>query len=855
MAYGRKFTISYKRLSNSTTTIDILERDYSGSVTELTPAADPLKINFIGDAEKIFDSSIGSGATICVYAPTLTLTSLYTEDPLKYMVKIYNGTYSGGTLAWQGYLNTGIYTEDYSTSSALGTAITLMANDGMAVLDVIPYLNTDGSNYEGVTTIATVLKRILDKLGLTFTDVIYNGNISLLPNGLATNVFLYTSVYNGNYIDEGGKEMKCREVLNAITSVLGVTASFKADKFYLLDLINLHSTSNGKKHSRVHFGYVSTHSVGGYLDISTSAIKWFETGAMLDVTPTFNQVKVKFDPYIFTGFNYSFKDSGNHILTNNNYNWTSRGSFYYPAGLTGFKGWTVTTPNSAYIFADGHKETTTSSPMYFITTVPNLAIGDYYLSYFSYRPANSPASYDDVSAIKVLFSVYVSTNGYDFDNIVGRSNLTSFVVKYGLKVGDYYKQNGTNTWSLIKDELNITVLPLEGQTYMNDQWIEVSAIVALTRANVDVLSGNITVDIIKPSSSLADYVFIKEVKVEIVKYSDEKPISNSGTEVEGKELNATTTKSPVNIDLVHGISTVGSSRGGLRNSQTGLLLKGFYRDITDESRYDSANLILQNVISQYYKPRYRITGTLNAVTYRTLLPLYLIKDSTYMSTRGFYIVSGTYKDKDESFEVDLIELESTRADVEGGFIPAATLYIIPSSAGFYEAGTPKGDNSITVNSNLTWTCERSATWITCSKYGDIAGVSDVTITVSNNTGGLERTGNVTFKIGSTIMRTCTITQDGDHLRVTPEFLTFDDDGVPYTNDDIVIDTTESWTITCSEAWITVDDYSGTGSQTINVIIAPNTNPDVRQGHVKISATGFADEYVYIYQDGFSNLSW
>ena len=110
MAYGRKYTTYYKRRSGGTTTIDILKNGYSGSVTTLTADLNALEIEFAGDVENIYASTVGTGAVIRVIATPLTLTELFTADPQEFIVKIYNGG-TGTNLVWQGFVSPEIYGE------------------------------------------------------------------------------------------------------------------------------------------------------------------------------------------------------------------------------------------------------------------------------------------------------------------------------------------------------------------------------------------------------------------------------------------------------------------------------------------------------------------------------------------------------------------------------------------------------------------------------------------------------------------------------------------------------------------------------------------------------------------------
>ena len=112
-------------------------------------------------------------------ATPLTLMELFTTNPQEYVVKVFNGT-TGDTITWQGFLNTGVYSEDFSVSSALKTPITITANDGMAVLDKISYkVSETGAYYTGFSTIRTVLTNIFGKLGISFLQMVTNTTLEI----------------------------------------------------------------------------------------------------------------------------------------------------------------------------------------------------------------------------------------------------------------------------------------------------------------------------------------------------------------------------------------------------------------------------------------------------------------------------------------------------------------------------------------------------------------------------------------------------------------------------------------------------------------------------------------------------
>ena len=323
MAYGLKYRSEYYRKSGAQTTINILEKDYSGDVTDVLAAGDPLRISFSGNVEDVYKPTIGTGAIIkLISQPIMALTSddtlldLFTDDPMKFIVKVYNGVEEDSSegrddLIWQGFLSPDVYHKNYSYP--LRSPITLVCNDGLSVLDKISYSQTEGGiAYTGLTTIQTVLTNIFGKLGTKYDNIRMSSDL-LIEDTAVSNLFTGLSINNDNYYDEQDVPMSCREVLDSIFGGLGLVLKLRANELHIVDPINLHDTGKGLSYT-FHPGYTFTETVvslGGYLDISNGDIKWNATNSMLDVMSPFNKIKISYDPYNNQGFHYNFNDTDN----------------------------------------------------------------------------------------------------------------------------------------------------------------------------------------------------------------------------------------------------------------------------------------------------------------------------------------------------------------------------------------------------------------------------------------------------------------------------------------------------------------------------------------------------------------
>lgn len=271
MSYETKYRIQYKRRSLGITTIDIMEKDYdessAGAITPLLASGHPLEITFDGDVKNIFTPTLGSGAVIRVMAYPLTLIDLYTSDPQKFMVKIWDGQ-SGDVLRWQGFINTEIYTGQYSLNTR--TEIAIYCNDGMKLLGDLKYKSNSSTFFTGKNIVADIFHNIVGKLATEYVTVYTSIDINV---GVGyENLFAYLKLLNENFLDEQDEPMSCRDVLDAIVKSWSCVMRFLGPDIYIFDPINLHDTTKGKTYDYATFLTETVVAVGGYLDLTDTSV-------------------------------------------------------------------------------------------------------------------------------------------------------------------------------------------------------------------------------------------------------------------------------------------------------------------------------------------------------------------------------------------------------------------------------------------------------------------------------------------------------------------------------------------------------------------------------------------------------
>ena len=167
-------------------------------------------------------------------------------------------------------------------------------------------------------------------------------------------------------------------------------------------------------------------------------------------------------------------------------------------------------------------------------------------------------------------------------------------------------------------------------------------------------------------------LFIKNIKASIVDGNTRLPITNEVIESKAKLSTNLNGKQTFEINVTSGTGPLGVSRGAFKSDLMAIPrdnITGLYRGIdgdssdTTETYNTNAELLLQSFMSQYKQPRFLLNGRLNVVNQPWNIRSKLIKDSNHMTGMAFYIVNGTYYDKEEMMDVTLLEIEDTRETI------------------------------------------------------------------------------------------------------------------------------------------------------------------------------------------------
>lgn len=172
MAYGIKYKFDYRSPMREKLTyqVSISERDYEGEVMYLKPIGEDFKITQgqIDDNELVPTKASELSMTILCTEEGDPLTELFTVDPTQYLVfvGVCRTTAEGNEVCmtlWSGYISTGGYSQPYAKPPY---RVTIHANDGLAILQTMPYLTPEGNMHTGVKSIAQHIKDIMSQIAV-----------------------------------------------------------------------------------------------------------------------------------------------------------------------------------------------------------------------------------------------------------------------------------------------------------------------------------------------------------------------------------------------------------------------------------------------------------------------------------------------------------------------------------------------------------------------------------------------------------------------------------------------------------------------------------------------------------------
>lgn len=269
--------------------IDILKRDYVGSIETVKTSRSPIIVKYEGDNEDKFKTIISSRATVSLKAESeYQFSEIFTGDEREFIVCLYIDKGEGYELEWKGYVIQEGTQEDYS---APPYDFSIMATDG--IVDIKEPFN-GGTTIKGTMSLIKILSRCLYSTDLNFNirsfinrfEVNHDQEESDDPLAQTFfNTYFLNEYTNIQVVDEilktfGARIYQSRGVWNVISIEDSVSESIPYREFDSLGTYVTNGTLNLQKHIK-------------FPDQSNAL--WFSSRPLLRIRPGYKRVKIVHD--------------------------------------------------------------------------------------------------------------------------------------------------------------------------------------------------------------------------------------------------------------------------------------------------------------------------------------------------------------------------------------------------------------------------------------------------------------------------------------------------------------------------------------------------------------------------------
>lgn len=214
MAYGLKYTVPFKTISEIDAVVNIEVKDYFGQVIELTGGATPFTIPT--DESDLLVPIRPSSATLSVFGSDY-LRDLYTSDPQG--VRITQLT--GGSVHWKGFLTPDTFSQNFTNPEFT------YEMECVCALSTLKYKEFDLTS--DFVSFGDIIHKAMDYAGYEWAYITRSvrGSVASIPA---------LRIASANFYDELGEPMKYYEVLEEMAKFLGCTFTPHENALLLLDM-------------------------------------------------------------------------------------------------------------------------------------------------------------------------------------------------------------------------------------------------------------------------------------------------------------------------------------------------------------------------------------------------------------------------------------------------------------------------------------------------------------------------------------------------------------------------------------------------------------------------------------------
>jgi hypothetical protein len=164
IVYGPKYRLEYDDIRNEgQTRIDILERSYSGAITEVCGGSVPFQLRYNKDVNNRYDQIVYSEVSIELLTEVSEqFIEFFQGDDRKYQVRFFKFE-SDWVLKWIGYVVPEFYSEPLRHVPFITT---VAASDNLKIVSDLDFYDENGNQIRDITNVISIITRLLKQTGL-----------------------------------------------------------------------------------------------------------------------------------------------------------------------------------------------------------------------------------------------------------------------------------------------------------------------------------------------------------------------------------------------------------------------------------------------------------------------------------------------------------------------------------------------------------------------------------------------------------------------------------------------------------------------------------------------------------------
>ncbi len=494
MSYQKKYYFSFKQLHTNDVNLVEIWQDTDDVLTaeEVRGSSAPF-VTEISELDHKFQPVIGQGCEVSMFSDSdrKFLEGLYHVDAQEFVVKHY----INGVINYLGYLNSEMYSEDYSSSA--NYIISVSGNDGLALGKRYTFIQDDETDYEGIYSEWDLLMICLNKIGLDWDEIRVSLSTTFSDfSGSSDKTILHESyVDSANFYDEDDAAMTLREVMESILQPYGAQLFCESGHVYIVDI---HTRTKGFPIFQ-RFTY-STESYIGEIAIQINKviqnIGYSKTGQEIELSGGVNKQVVAYSPYpTSTVLEQCLVDEDEFETVPDD--WIARQDYFYKV-LSG----------NSYLNIIDDETIANFESSYYDGTVNGTDYEEEYSGYLKYGASYPPQEIVslitkpivNISSSQAVIQddgssgVAVSIN-FDFlctfqDSKVYRGIIkgdsgiwTKYRLYFQIKIGEWYYDSDTSSW--VKDSSKYYIL--EFSSLQREYWTSVEDLINIGNSDDDTI--------------------------------------------------------------------------------------------------------------------------------------------------------------------------------------------------------------------------------------------------------------------------------------------------------------------------------------------------------------------------------